>query len=77
MEECLRVLLELDREGRLALNGKPVALKDLAQALSPLLQEGTAVRLEADREVPHGTVVAVLEAVRRAGGEKVEVGVRP
>jgi len=71
------VLLELDREGRLALNGKPVALKDLAQALSPLLQEGTAVRLEADREVPHGTVVAVLEAVRRAGGEKVEVGVRP
>lgn len=38
------MLLELDREGRLALNGKPVALKDLAQALSPLLQEGTAVR---------------------------------
>ena len=71
------VLLELDREGRLALNGKPVALKDLAQALSPLLQEGTAVRREADRGVPHGTVVAVLEAVRRAGGEKVEVGVRP
>lgn len=63
------MLLELDREGRLALNGKPVALKDLAQALSPLLQEGTAVRPEADREVPHGTVVAVLEAVRRAGGE--------
>jgi len=54
-----------------------VALEDLAQALGPLLEEGTGVRLEADREVAHGTVVAVLEAVRRAGGERVEVGVRP
>lgn len=70
------VLLELDREGRLALNGKPVALKDLAQALRPLLKEGTAVRLGRTGRCP---TARWWPCWRRcaARGEKVEVGVRP
>ena len=69
--------MELDREGRLALNGKPVRdLPALEAALKALDLAGRPVRLEADARVAHGQVVAVMEAVRRAGGERVQVAVR-
>jgi biopolymer transport protein ExbD len=71
------ILLELDREGNLALNGRPLTLEELEGALRPLLQQEKIVRLEADRSVPHGNVVRVIGIVARAGGERVEVGVRP
>ncbi|WP_038041000.1 ExbD/TolR family protein [Thermus tengchongensis] len=71
------VRVELDREGRLALNGKPVRdLPALEAALKALDLAGRPVRLEADARVAHGQVVAVMEAVRRAGGERVQVAVR-
>ncbi len=68
------VRVELDREGRLALNGRRVAsLGELEKALKAEGLEGRTVRLEADAGVAHGRVVAVMEVVRRAGGERVEV----
>ncbi|WP_105318323.1 ExbD/TolR family protein [Thermus tenuipuniceus] len=71
------VRVELDREGRLALNGKPVRdLPALEAALKALGLAGQPVRLEADAQVAHGRVVAVMEAVRRAGAERIQVAVR-
>lgn len=72
------VVVELDREGRLALDGRPVAgLPALEAALRALDLAGRPVRLEADAQVAHGRVVAVMEALRRAGGERIQVAVRP
>lgn len=71
------VLIELDRAGRLALQGRPVpSLSALEGALRAFSLEGRTVRLEADERVAHGRVVAVMEVVRRAGGERVEVALR-
>ncbi|WP_245606123.1 ExbD/TolR family protein [Thermus amyloliquefaciens] len=71
------VVVELDRQGRLALNGKPVRdLPALEEGLRALGLAGRPVRLEADAQVAHGRVVAVMEAVRRAGGERIQVAVR-
>ena len=71
------VLVELDREGRLALNGRPLASPaQLERALKTMGLSGRAVRLEADARVAHGQVVAVMEAVRRAGGERLQVAVK-
>lgn len=72
------VLIELDREGRVALNGRRLAsLAELEVGLRSLgLEEGRPVRLEADAQVAHGRVVAVMEAVRRAGGTRLEVAVK-
>lgn len=71
------VLIELSRDGRLALEGKPLpSLKALEEALKALPLGDRPVRLEADREATHGQVVAVMEAVRRAGGKGVQVAVK-
>ncbi len=71
------VLVELDREGRLALNGRPLTSPaQLERALKAMGLSGRSVRLEADVQVSHGQVVAVMEAVRRAGGEKLQVAVK-
>lgn len=71
------ILIELDREGRLALNGRKLAsLGELEKNLRLLGPGDKPVRLEADARVAHGQVVAVMEAVRRAGGERLEVAVK-
>lgn len=71
------VLVELDREGRLALQGRRMAsLAQLEGALRALSLGDRPVRLEADAQVAHGRVVAVMEAVRRAGGKRLEVAVK-
>ncbi|WP_243028019.1 ExbD/TolR family protein [Thermus albus] len=71
------VVVQLDKEGRLALGGRRMAsLAELEGALKSLPLDRTPVRLEADAQVAHGRVVAVMEAVRRAGGTRLEVAVK-
>lgn len=65
--------ISLSAEGALFLNQEPVALEALAGALrrEALRKSDEPVRINADREVRHGLVMAVLDAARAAGLPKV------
>ncbi len=60
-------------EGSLFLDGQPVDLPGLSSLLGERLAEGPIERcfVAADRAVPHGQVVAVLDVLRQLGIQEV------
>lgn len=60
-------------EGSLFLDGQPVDLPGLSTSLSERLASGPIERcfVAADRTVPHGQVVAVLDVLRHLGIQEV------
>jgi biopolymer transport protein ExbD len=73
-----RVVVELSREGRLRLMGRPIEKGALEKEVANVLTKvGGPVLLLADREVAHQEVVRVLEGLRRAGAREVELGLLP
>lgn len=73
------VTLELDAAGRTWIDGESVAERDLEGAIGAALADAGTERivLEADERVPHGRVVAAMDAARRAGATGLVVGTRP
>ena len=73
------VTISVDAEGRLFLNQEPVAIESLTGALRAAARGRTEplVAIQADRRVPHGTVMAVLDAVRQAGLGRVSFQTAP
>lgn len=64
--------LSLTAEGGVFFNQQPVTLAALAETLQERRTSAEAlVVINADRRVPHGTVMAVLDAVRQAGLQRV------
>lgn len=62
------ILLEIDADGNLALDGDPVERARLQDALERALEDGrTAVRLSGDRGMTYGIFVEALDAARAAG----------
>lgn len=82
-EEAARKGGDLDvvitRKGEVRLDGAPVALATLRPALEEAAAAGRGpqVLLRADRSVPHGLVVAVMDAARSAGLTRVAIMTRP
>ena len=76
-EEALTI--SVTAEGAVFLNRRPVILEDLALALQQARagRSDEPVILNADRQVPHGTVIAVLDAVRQAGLSHVSFQTAP
>lgn len=69
------ITVTLDREGRMALNRQPVDLAALDTRLASLIapnQEAVVV-LNADEQVQHGQVIAVMDRVRRVPGAKLAI----
>ncbi|MCS7262204.1 MAG: biopolymer transporter ExbD [Aquificaceae bacterium] len=62
------------KEGTYRAEGRPVSLEELEKTLAE--RKPNALVVEADEEVPHKFVVAVLDLSKRAGVEKVLIGVR-
>ncbi len=60
---------------KIMLGDKPVTLESLPQAFKDALGNapGNALVLRADREVPHGLVVRVMDMARNAGIHKLAV----
>lgn len=73
------VTVRIVADGQVFVGDRPVALEDLARVLGESLraEETTEVTLEADRSVPHGRVVAAMDAARRAGARGLVVATRP
>lgn len=61
--------LVLDAQGGLSLNGRPVSEADLAEQLSQWAQAfpGVELLVQADRVVPYGRVVALMDTAQAAG----------
>lgn len=59
----------LDKESHLFLDGKPVSFEDLTGILAARKAEGKPLSalIAADKETPHGTVVKLIDAVRKNG----------
>lgn len=69
-----RWVISITQEAEVYLNEKPVQLSTLSSRLN---QEPLPVLLRADEKVPHGLVVSVLDRVRSAGIEELNLSTRP
>lgn len=68
-----RVVLTVERDRRIYLDKDPVPLVQLQQRLDALHRKNPdlSVFLRADRDVPYGTVVQVMDGVKKAGIDKL------
>lgn len=68
-----RVVLTIERDRTIYLDKDPVPLGQLQQRLSALHRKSpeVSVLLRADRDVPYGTVVQVMDGVKKAGIDKL------
>ena len=69
------LLVQVGAEGRLALNGEEMSEEALGAAVAARLSDGTAapVRLKADGTVEAARVVAIMEILKEAGVEAVQL----
>ena len=67
------VVVSLDRDGRLRINDDPVhpALLEQRMKVMAATRPGDTVYLRADRLLPYGEVLLVMDHIRRAGVTKV------
>ncbi|MCD6450843.1 MAG: biopolymer transporter ExbD [Acidobacteria bacterium] len=68
-----RVMITITKEGRVFVNDQPVLISILPQRLKELavVTENRPVFLRADKEVPYGKVMEVMDLLKEAGIEKV------
>lgn len=68
-----RIILTIDRDQKLYMDKDPVSVRLLEFKLKTVKQRNAevAVYLRADRDVPYGTVVQVMDGVKRSGIEKL------
>ncbi|MDY6973830.1 MAG: biopolymer transporter ExbD [Thermodesulfobacteriota bacterium] len=64
-----KIVLVIDRQGGIYLNGEKVGLKELSRPLKGLVDKDGLVHLilEADKDVKHGMVVQVMDIAKTAG----------
>ncbi|GGL67568.1 biopolymer transporter ExbD [Deinococcus aerolatus] len=71
-------IVSVDRAGKLFLNGQETTLTKLGGQLKPLLGPSDGVvGLRADERGSYGTVVRVMDVIKKAGGERLALGTRP
>ena len=64
-----RVVLTVERDRRVYVDKEPVPLAKLQQKMDALHRKNPAVSvfLRADQDVPYGTVVQVMDSIKKAG----------
>lgn len=71
-------ILSVDKVGKIYLNAKDVALDNLEATIKealPKMKEGALI-LKADQDVSHGTVVKIMDIVRKGGVKKLIIGTK-
>ena len=67
------LLVHVDAQGAVALEGQPIAAEHLAAEVTRLLPESGVVRLKADGAADAAQVVDVMESLREAGVERLHL----
>ena len=69
--------ITIAQDGKLSLDGQPSDEKQIAEAATAELKTNPEVQaiISADREVPHGRVVSVLDAVKAVGVKKFAISI--
>jgi len=75
----MRTVLTIEKDQRLYLVKDPVGVAQLEQKLKllKLQHRDVSLYLRADRDVPYGTVVQVMDGVKKAGIEKIGMVTEP
>ncbi|WP_455243095.1 ExbD/TolR family protein [Petrachloros mirabilis] len=75
----MRAVLTIEKDQRLYLDKDPVGVAQLEEKLKILKHEHADVSLylRADRDVPYGIVVQVMDGVKKAGIEKIGMVTEP
>ncbi len=75
----IRAVLSIEKDQRLYLDKDPVSVAQLEHKLRLLKEEHADVSLylRADRDVPYGVVVQVMDGVKKAGIEKLGMVTEP
>ena len=73
------VTLTVDRNGQVAVDSKPVSFPDLLALLAKRhsLNTNLPVYITGTRDATHGSVIYVLDFVKRAGIQRVAIAVKP
>ncbi len=73
-----RVTLTVDKAGKLFLNKQPITLEGLEAGVKAKVkpQQPLMVLLNADEEVNHGKIVAVMDKVRQVKGASLAIATR-
>lgn len=67
----------LSEDGGLRIDDRQASLSELEQALDAVAGPEAELLLRADRQVPHGRVVEVLDLARRHAVEQIGIAVSP
>ncbi|WP_009631431.1 ExbD/TolR family protein [Synechocystis sp. PCC 7509] len=72
------IAITIDAKGNLALNRKPTRLETLESQVKVLIPTGkeVVVILNADEQVNHGKVIAVMDKLRRVEGAKLAIATK-
>ena len=70
------VQIEMDKQGRITLDGEFVNMKALEAKLKQFQGKRTSAVVRADRRLNHGTVTAVLGLCRDAGIREIAIAVK-
>ena len=73
------VTLTVDRNGQVAVDSKPVSFPDLLTLLAKRhsLNTNLPVYITGTRDATHGSVIYVLDFVKRAGIQRVAIAIKP
>lgn len=73
-----RLVVSLDREGAVTLNGDSVELDDLQDKVESLLEEpDQQITLRTDENAPVRDMVRVMDEIRAAGGRNIALATEP
>ena len=69
------ITVTLDQKGQISLNRKSIALNDLAEAVHKLIgpNQEDLVIINADEQVTHGQVIAIMDRLRQVQGAKLAI----
>ncbi len=69
------IVVIIDKDGQIAVGDRVVSTGDLRPLLTAAAAKQPIVYLKADKEVRHGTVVEVMDEIRKTGISKLSVAV--
>ena len=72
-----RITVLVNRDGNIAVGDKMLSVAELAATVATKVHSHPLVFIKADKNTQHGRVVEVIDAVKKAGAEKISIAVEP